>query len=104
MKIKVLEGEVNYFKEATTIHVIAFGKIKENSKAIVKVAIEGVESSMLHSTCGCSTVASDEKDVYTIQYDNTHIVKPFAKVMVLNYEEGGVGKQEQIKITGTIIK
>jgi len=104
MDIKVLEGEVNHYKESNTIHVLAFGRIKENSVAKVKIKVEGVSESTLASTCGCSSIASDEKDVYVIHYKNTNIVKPFSKVIILDYVENGNKEQRQIKITGTVIQ
>jgi hypothetical protein len=104
MNIKILEGSVNYYREEGNTHVLAFGEIKENSVTKVKVSIEGVQSSSLSSTCGCSSIAQEEKDVYTIQYHNTNILKPFSKVMLLTYVEGGTEVQGYIKITGIVTK
>lgn len=104
MEINVLDGGANYYKEANSIHVLAFGKIKENSPAKVKIKIEGVESFTLTSTCGCSVASSDEKNIFTVTYNNTNIVTPFSKVFILNYREDNKNGQAQIKITGNIIK
>ena len=104
MEIVILEGEVNTYKESTTGHVVAFGKIKENSVAKFKIKIEGVEDSTLAPTCGCTVVGSTEKNTFEIGYKDTHIIHAFAKVLVLNYVEDGKKLQAQIKMTGNVIK
>ncbi len=104
MEIKLIEGEANQYKESESTTVFSFGKIKENSIAKVVVRIEGVDDSSLTATCGCSVVKSTEKNLFTVQYNNTHITEPFAKVFILNYRENDSNKQAQIKLTGNVIK
>ena len=104
MEVKVLEGNVNYYKEANNIHVLAFGNIKYGSTAKIKLKIEGVLASSLSSTCGCTTAASSEENVFDISYNETHNISPFSKVFILNYREGSKNLQGQIKITGNVIR
>jgi len=104
MEINILEGEVNLYKESPTVHVLSFGKIKENSVAKFKIKIEGVTSSSLSPTCGCTVVGSDVKDTYEIGYKDTHVIHAFAKVLILNYIENGKNLTAHIKMTGNVIK
>ena len=104
MEIKILDNNVNYYKESDKINVLAFGKLQENSEAKTRIKIEGVDSHSLTSTCGCSVALAEVGDIYTIQYNNTNIPSPFSKVFILSYREGNENKQAQIKITGNIIK
>ena len=105
MDVRIVDGYANHYKEAENTHVLAFGRIQENGSAIVKIKIEGdIEDSSLQTTCGCTATESDEKNVYTINYKNTNIIAPFAKVLILTYIEGGNKKQSHIKITGNVIK
>jgi hypothetical protein len=104
MEIKVIEGNVNSYVTALGVFMIDFGKIKENTPASVKIKIEGVKTSALSSTCGCSVVSSVEPNTFVIDYKETHITEPFAKALVLNYTETFGNKQAQITITGNVIK
>jgi len=104
MEIKVLEGAVNQYKESPTVYILDFGKIKENSIAKFKIKVEGVTSSSLAPTCGCTVVGSDAKDTYEIGYKDTHVIHVFSKVLVLNYIEGGKTLTAHIKMTGNVIK
>ena len=104
MNIEILEGEVNKYKESVGVTVLAFGTIKENSKAEIKLKLDGVSTSSISGTCGCQAISSAEKNVFTLTYLNTSIVEPFSKVFILNYLENGKNVQEQIKITGNVIK
>lgn len=104
MEIRVLEGNVNYYREANNIHVLAFGTVKVGSKVAVKIKIDGVTASSLTNTCGCTTSTSEEKNVFDIAYKETHNAVPFSKVFILNYREGSNNAQGQIKITGNVIR
>lgn len=104
MEIKILEGSVSHYKEANNTHVLAFGKIKEGSTARVKLKIEDVDTSSLSKTCGCTTSDSNESNVFTVSYNETRSIAPFAKVFVVNYIKGNTKGQGQIKITGNVIK
>src|SRR6478609_9476907 len=104
MEITILEGEVNIYKESVSTHVVAFGKIKENSVAKFKIKVEGVDDSTLAPTCGCTVVGSTEKNTFEIGYRDTNIIHAFAKILVLNYIENGKKLQTQIKMTGNVIK
>lgn len=105
MEINIInDGGANYYKEATNIHVLAFGKVKVNSPIKAKIKIDGVESSNLISTCGCSVVLSDEKNIFTMQYNDASFATPFAKTFILNYIEDNKDRQAQIRITGNIIQ
>lgn len=103
MEIKILEGKVNSYKETDTIYVLDFGNLKKHDLAKVSIEIEGIENVTLAATCGCSAVKAAGKNRFTLQYNNTHIVEPFAKAFVLNYKEGNTNKQAQIKLKGNII-
>jgi hypothetical protein len=104
MEIKVLDNRVNYYKESDSVHVLAFGAINFDTKAITKIKVEGVDTTTLSSTCGCSTSEAEGINTYTIEYKNTNILSPFSKVFILNYSENGKDKQAKIKITGNIIR
>lgn len=104
MNVRLIEGNANFYKEGEKINIVAFGNIRENGEAKAKVLIEGVDSSTLQATCGCTATVSEEKNVYTIQYKDTNILRPFSKVLILNYEKDGVKGNANIKITGNVIK
>jgi hypothetical protein len=104
MEVLVLGGGANQYKEADSIVVLSFGDVKSNSIVKADIEIKGVNDSTLTATCGCSSVKGSIKNRFTIQYNNTHIIEPFAKTFILSYREGNVNKQAQIKITGNIIK
>lgn len=105
MEINIIDGGgANYYKEATNTHVLAFGRVKVNSPIKAKIKIDGVESSNLTSTCGCSVVLSEEKNIFTIQYNDVSVATPFAKTFILNYREDNRNGQAQIRITGNIIQ
>lgn len=104
MEIKVLDSNVNYYKESESIHVLAFGRMQLNSEAETRIKIEGVSNPTLLSTCGCSVALAEGEDTYFIKYNNTDIPAPFSKVFILKYTEDNKNKQAQIKITGNVIK
>ena len=104
MNIEILEGEVNKYKESVSVTVLAFGNVKENSVAEVKVEIQDVETSSIAGTCGCQAITSTEKNTFSLRYLNTSILEPFSKIFILDYLKDGNHTQEQIKITGNVIK
>lgn len=104
MNIKVLSGNINMYLESPQIHVANFGTLKENTPAKFTILVEGVDSSELVPTCGCTATASTEKNTYTVEYRDTHHIAPFSKVIVLNYVEDGKKKVANIKMTGNVIK
>lgn len=105
MEINIIDdGGANYYKEANNIHILAFGKVKVNSPIKAKIKINGVESSNLIATCGCSVVLSDEKNIFTMQYNDANVATPFAKTFILDYREDDKNRQAQIRITGNIIQ
>lgn len=103
MDIKVIEGNVNSYKEIDTVYILDFGNLKKHDLAKVSIEIEGIENATLAATCGCSVVKSTGDNKFTLQYNNTHIVEPFAKAFILNYRENNSNKQAQIKLKGNII-
>ena len=104
MNIEILEGEVNKYKESVGVTVLAFGNIKENSVAEVKIKVEDAETSSIAGTCGCQAITSTEKNTFNLRYLNTDILQPFSKIFIVDYLKDGKFTQEQIKITGNIIK
>ncbi len=104
MNIEILSGEVKLQQESPSIYTIAFGNIKENTVAKTKIKINGIVSSTLDSTCGCTATGSTEKNIYEIEYKNTDFISAFSKVLVLNYIEDGARQVANIKITGNVIQ
>lgn len=104
MNIKVLSGNINLYQESPQIHVANFGKIKKNTPANFKILIDGVESSELVPTCGCTATSSTERNTYEVGYRDVHQVAPFSKIIVLNYVEEGKKKVANIRMTGNIIE
>lgn len=104
MEIKVLDSNVNYYKESENIHVLAFGKMQQHSEAKTRIKLEGVSNHTMLSTCGCSVALAEGENTYSVKYNNTDIPAPFSKVFILKYTEDNKNKQDQIKITGNIIR
>jgi hypothetical protein len=103
MEIKVISGNVlQHYKETTQIDVLELGVIKQNTSVKVKVEIKDVDSSTLMSTCRCSVVNSDIKNVFEIEYIDNNILAPFAKTFQINAVKNNKPEIGYIKIKGQI--
>lgn len=81
-----------------------FGNLKFKSKAVINFKVLGNISNLsVESTCGCSTAIVGADNSAEIEYKNTNIKNPFAKIIKVSYKENGVQKNEKIRIKGNII-
>lgn len=104
MEVKLIDGNAKLSKESSQVTVIDFGVIKQNTPVKATVKIEGVVVSNLESACRCSVATSDEKNVFSLEYVDNHLLMPFAKTFSLTYNEDDRNSTSYIKIKGNVIK
>ena len=96
MEIVVITETVKQTKDEQGAHILDFGNLKLNSKAIVEFKVLTDKPINLDSTCGCSTaVADQEQKIGKIEYKNTHVLGKFIKTITLN-------TKQIIKIKGNV--
>lgn len=88
--------------------VFDFGNILKSSVAAVYIDLKGSNITDFKPTpyCGCSvptaTIINNNLVKLTILYKDTHLVRPFSKLIDLNFKENKEKKQVRIRIKGNV--
>lgn len=88
--------------------IFNFGTVKKHTDTSFKLKVqgEGLKEVNVKTYCGCTSGTPKKIDDNTfevlITYKNSHIVKPFSKVINLNIKQDNKEFSETIKIKGII--
>lgn len=102
MEIKLLNSTIE--GTSANLNEINFGNVKLNSKAVANILIkpeQGEELLSFKGTCGCTSIETSN-GVYTVEYKNTNVKKPFSKTMILTYKKDGKEKTQEVKLKGSV--